>query len=680
MPKIKIKDRRKIDYVSKKPIGEKNNLSGEYDEEIVDRIIKSAKAHNIDPYTALAMGLQETQLGQGRFKNNPLHFNTVESFSADNKFIDTSMKYLVEKFDYAKKLNKKGEADIIQSWNGYGKYPLDYDLIGFENYINNNNIDIMDDKAVNKVKNQFIIPTNAYGRIITKDNPLDMNKEPVYGQKILDIRDNILKKDPLISRKIKKDFNTSSFIESENFKKDFNLKDKVVPIFKEGGKISNPGFDTGVQRKDNTWSIVTNQVQQNQEVFNARQDQQQTYLKPDTNIYTDKQKTEQRNYNKFDEKRDAVGNTIKSFGIDPRLPFTNPKEFAFQAALGALPIDKLGKLGKVLGKSEGLITNEVNKSITNSVLNPLKSKFSNSIEGLKMELENSKYRFNKNVRADSKQALKEANEWQKEWYNHPETQIRIDDRVRKQDKEVFNHMFDAVNNKNLIDHDIYKLHFGINPGWRGMKERIKNEDYKVNFENGINKVVNILGNNEPVHKGNLGVSGYGMDFTKDLFRNPNNLKRQNLVRKYMNPDSIKGVAVHEGNHGITDGNEIIASSKKEMQDAFHHPDNEAVIKNLGIKDASYYTDPTEIYARIMDLRNAEGLRPGQLLNITQIKNMITKGETGAYGRSLSKEFFQLIKDPEKFRKLMNTLPAVGGAAYIGSEKTKNTNNKWSIIN
>lgn len=436
-------------------------------------------------------------------------------------------------------------------------------------------------------------------------------------------------------------------------------------------KINNPGFDTGVQRKDNTWSIVTNQVRQDQEVFNARQDQQQTYIKPNTTIYSDKQKTEQRNYNKFDENRDAVGNTIKSFGIDPRLPFTNPKEFAFQAALGALPIDKLGKLGKVLGKSEGLITN--------SVLNPLKSKFSNSIEGLKMELENIKPRFNKNVRANSKQALKEANEWQKEWYNHPETQMRIDDKIRKQDKEVFNQMFDAVNNISLIDHDVYKIHARKNPGWRGMKERIKNEDYKVNFESGINKVVNILGNNEPVHKGNLGVSGYGMDFTKDLFTNPNNLKRQNLVRKYMRPNNIKGVAVHEGSHGVTDGNQIIASSKKEMKEAFFRS-YEAVIKNLGVKDAKYYTEPTEIYARIMDLRNAENLRPGQLLDITQVKNMITKGETGVYGRSLNKEFFQLIKDPEKFRKLINTLPAVGGAAYIGSEKTKNTNNKWSIIN
>jgi len=145
---------------------------------------------------------------------------------------------------------------------------------------------------------------------------------------------------------------------------------KKIETFKEGGRIKakdglivNPGFDAGVQRKDNTQVIIPNQVQQNQEVFNARQDQQQTYLKPDTNIYSDKQKTEQRNYNKFDERRDAVGNTIKSLGIDPKLPFTDPKEFALQTALGALPIDKLGKiakldkLGKALGTSEGLLSN-----------------------------------------------------------------------------------------------------------------------------------------------------------------------------------------------------------------------------------------------------------------------------------------------------------------------------------
>lgn len=199
--KIKIVDGRKVDYVSGKPVGEKNNLTSEYDADIITNIVTSAKKHGIDPYTALAIGLQETQLGRKRpeiWGKNPLHLNTVDGEGED---IDSSMKFLVEKIKYAQKLGKKNEDEVLQAWNGYGKAPLYYDEAKLEKYIDDNNIEIADlsDKEIDRLTYKFSTPTTMYGKTYTKENPLDMNKEPVYGRKVIDLRDNVIKVNPEIT-------------------------------------------------------------------------------------------------------------------------------------------------------------------------------------------------------------------------------------------------------------------------------------------------------------------------------------------------------------------------------------------------------------------------------------------------------------------------------------------------
>lgn len=200
--RIKIVDGRKVDAVSGKPVGEKNNLTAEYDADIIEKIILSAKKHGIDPYTALSIGLQETQLGsKAAWAENPLHLNTADG---ENENIDASMKFLVDKLKYAKKLGKVKEDEVLQSWNGYGKAPLYYDEAKFEKHIEDNKIELseLSDKELNKLTYQFSTPTVMYGKTYTKENPLDMNKEPVYGRKVIDLRDNIIKPHPEIKSMI----------------------------------------------------------------------------------------------------------------------------------------------------------------------------------------------------------------------------------------------------------------------------------------------------------------------------------------------------------------------------------------------------------------------------------------------------------------------------------------------
>ena len=168
---IPIKDEREKDAVTNTQLTDRNRMHSEIDTTIVKKIAEKAREYGIDPYTAIAIGIQETGFSED-FADNPLRvFNMVKN-QKDLDYIDTdpvgfSLKKLSEKFEYAKKLGKKTDEDIIQAWNGYGKLKAGTENIG----------------------------NTAYGIDISKE-PLDMNKNPVYGKRVKDIRDNIVKKNP----------------------------------------------------------------------------------------------------------------------------------------------------------------------------------------------------------------------------------------------------------------------------------------------------------------------------------------------------------------------------------------------------------------------------------------------------------------------------------------------------
>jgi len=170
---IKLQDKRTIDSVTGKPMTDTSRFNNSVSRKTITDIIQSAHERGIDPHTALAMSLQET----GITPFNPLHDNAQDMHSYDvmkryaEKYpdginskivIDESMNNLAAKIAYAKKLGKTSEADVIQGWNGYGK-----------------------------INNVYGIP-----------GEIDMHKNPVYGKRIIDLRDNIIKKNPEILKMI----------------------------------------------------------------------------------------------------------------------------------------------------------------------------------------------------------------------------------------------------------------------------------------------------------------------------------------------------------------------------------------------------------------------------------------------------------------------------------------------
>ena len=171
---LSIKDTRETDSVTGAPVGDRSRLHADVDAALIKRIVTKAKQHNIDPYTALAIGFQETGLRE-EYADNPFHLlsgDRLNPETAEEDILDLTMLTLQDKNKLAGRLGKKTEEDIIQAWNGYGK--IDKTSFG---------------GTVKKI----------YG-IDVSEKPIDMSKNPVYGKRVVDIRDNILKRDPHITQ------------------------------------------------------------------------------------------------------------------------------------------------------------------------------------------------------------------------------------------------------------------------------------------------------------------------------------------------------------------------------------------------------------------------------------------------------------------------------------------------
>lgn len=172
---IKINDIRNV--------ASNRKMSHNINSETVRKLVKGSLEKGINPNTVLAMALQETGISNinplhqvhidGQWMNEGYIPKTIE----DADLINKNINFLSDKIKYAEKLGKTQEADIIQAWNGYGKMPPGY-----------------------------------YGR---KDT-IDMDKDPVYGNRIVALRDSAILTTPEIQNIIKE--------EQLNFKNGEQLK------------------------------------------------------------------------------------------------------------------------------------------------------------------------------------------------------------------------------------------------------------------------------------------------------------------------------------------------------------------------------------------------------------------------------------------------------------------------
>jgi hypothetical protein len=192
MPRdYELKDNRKVSATTGKAINPNRDLvSGKYPSKDIYGIVKAAKRYSIDPYDLLSVSLQETGLnktgrglGQVLMSNSeirnsvPTKMDTEEE--ADGDEYDMFARAYLSKMKYADKLGLKDPATRMQAYNGLGKVTPNTE------------------KAYHGFAMQSI-----YGVPLPKEG-IDMRKNPLYGKRVLDLRDNVLRKDEQLANYIK---------------------------------------------------------------------------------------------------------------------------------------------------------------------------------------------------------------------------------------------------------------------------------------------------------------------------------------------------------------------------------------------------------------------------------------------------------------------------------------------
>jgi hypothetical protein len=171
---INIPDNRKLDMVTGQPLPPTKRMSASVDSDYIRTVADKARRHGIDPYTALAINLQETRFNPNKM-DNPFSVTGMVKSLNDLTAMDTdpvgfSMQKMAEKVKLAKRLGKKSDEEIIQAWNGYG----------------------------NLRPNTEGIKNTAYGLEL----PINMNENPVYGRRVVNLRDSVIKTNPQIRKLI----------------------------------------------------------------------------------------------------------------------------------------------------------------------------------------------------------------------------------------------------------------------------------------------------------------------------------------------------------------------------------------------------------------------------------------------------------------------------------------------
>lgn len=172
---LKINDPRTIRATTNQAIRPNVDLmSGTYNKEVITNIVSRAKTLGIDPATALAVAYQESQFG----KTDPNLGHMSEAFEGSQ---DPYMylNVLKNKMQSAQKAGYNDELYQLQYYNGMGKlFPgTESSYHGYQ------------------AGKFYGVPVPASG--------LDLSKNPLYGKQIIDLRDNVLLKNPEVVNIIK---------------------------------------------------------------------------------------------------------------------------------------------------------------------------------------------------------------------------------------------------------------------------------------------------------------------------------------------------------------------------------------------------------------------------------------------------------------------------------------------
>lgn len=273
---------------------------------------------------------------------------------------------------------------------------------------------------------------------------------------------------------------------------------------------------------------------------------------------------------------------------------------------------------------------------------------------------------------ENQKAIDEGNEWLQNWINHPRTQMKIDADLNPSNFKGNLEYLEKIRNQA-----------------KTYQPNVKQYPLKYQYQDLLNR-------RENIHAGNTGV-----DYTHNVSANFREAAQNNKIpfkeygswvtadKNYPQSNRIS-TTVHEGTHAWT-GEEALKYSKQEdFIKSLYHPKTlekhntwqSLRDKNINPTDEmtgadaymGYLANPTEVHARVMQMRHALGLQPDDYVSpqfAKEIMETLKKNTPDKIDLKVDPKFLDVINhNPEHLSNLFNNLWGVApvvGAGYLGSQ-------------
>lgn len=277
----------------------------------------------------------------------------------------------------------------------------------------------------------------------------------------------------------------------------------------------------------------------------------------------------------------------------------------------------------------------------------------------------------------NRKAIAAGNDWLENWISHPVTQdkVNLSMDIAKKNRIASDDEIDLLREQSLK----FKPISAEYPLSNQLKDNL--QQYKG------------YSNKENIHSGNLGVSYTHKTnpFNRDLYsyKKPWPEYGSWISRSPLISDAKRrSTTIHEGTHDWTSRRALDVTAQRisilnsmnpdikkdflEWEDLRSQGKSDSEIeKIMGVKrsDNGYYANPTEMHARIMQLRDYFNLTPDMYIGSRTASDMIKKLESlPSYKQPINvKMFLKVIdKDPDNLSYLFNRLWAVPPALMIGN--------------
>jgi hypothetical protein len=275
----------------------------------------------------------------------------------------------------------------------------------------------------------------------------------------------------------------------------------------------------------------------------------------------------------------------------------------------------------------------------------------------------------------NKAAIAEGNAWLKNWIDDPVTQAKIDTDLG------------WIPQRGNILKDKFDL------GYEQAKSFVPNtKQYPISNQiQDLGESLFLKNPNSHIHSGNKGISylyNYSPDTRRILEKANTNPRYGSWVSRDINipQNQRSSITAHEGTHDWT--SDFLLKESGQMGDIRKTLSDEVRLnsdkwkqlydqgldanKLIGRENAisGYLANPTEVHARIMQLRKALNMTPEQSKNVTpgQAKNIINIIDKAPDQTFVDPKFLNIIdRDPKKLAYLFNRLWAVPPAAVAASQ-------------